>query len=138
MKRIALVLSLMIVTSVGLFAVENSNTFFPLVQSPVFTGRVQYLIVKEAPVILTEAATGTYTAACHTKRAALAVSVSQNPASFAPVFAVHLTANINVTGGGALTGSASAGTLDTPAIDSSLFAAIDSLWSTVAGCVTNP
>lgn len=138
MKRILLALVLVLVAAPLLFAVENSNTYMPLASSPTFTSRVQYILAQEAPVIEAEAATGTYTGACHTLRAGLAVRVAQSPSSFAPVFAVFLATNINVTTGGALTGTTAAGTLDTPATDAALLAAVASLWSPIAGCVTNP
>lgn len=115
---------------------ENSTTFFPLVQSPTFTGRVQYILVQEAPVIMAEASSTPATT--HAARAALAAAVAKSPATYAPVFAVHLTANVNVTSGGALTGTVAAGTLDTPATDAALLAAVASLWSTVSGVITNP
>lgn len=121
---------------VPLGAVENSNTYMPLVQSATFTGRVQYILAQEAPVILTEAATGTYTATCHTARAKLAAQVASSSSGVAPQFAVFLATNINVTTAGALTGTGS--TLDTPATDAALLAAVASLWSSLAGCVTNP
>lgn len=134
MKRTILTLALIAAATVGLFAVENSNTFMPLVQSPVFTARVQYVLAQEAPVIMAESGAIT----CHTARAALAVSIAKNPASYAAVFAVFLATNINVTSAGALTGSAAAGTLDSPVTDAAMLAAVASLWPSVAGCVTNP
>jgi hypothetical protein len=57
---------------------------------------------------------------------------------YAAGFAVYLAVDINVTTGGALTGTSSAGTLDTPATDAALLAAVSSLWSTVSGVVANP
>lgn len=139
MKRLALALLFVLAGALTAAAVENSVTFMPLTQSTQFTNRVAYIIAMEAPVIETEAQTGSYTAACHTLRANLAASVARNPADFsARVFATHLVTNINVTTAGALTGTVSAGTLDTPATDAALLAAVASLWSTVAGCITNP
>lgn len=130
-------LALLVLSSgVVLFAQQNSVTYMPLVGSARFTDRVTYIIAQQAPVIETEPATGTYSATCHTLRANLAADVARRPANYAPVFAVHLTANINVTSGGALTGAGA--TLDTPATDAALLAAVASLWSTVAGCITNP
>lgn len=136
--RLCLIVVAALVFAAPALAVENSQTFMPLVGSIQFTNRVQYILAQETPVILTEAATGTYTAGCHTLRAALAVSIARNPAGYASVFAVFLATNINVTSAGALTGSFNAGTLDTPATDAALFSAVSTLWSTVAGCVTNP
>lgn len=137
MRRLVLALGMAVLLAVGL-AADTSQTYGPLAQSPVFRMRVSFIIVTQAPVILTEAQTGTYTAACHTLRANLAAAVARNPDGYAPVFASHLVTNINVTTGGALTGSTAAGTLDTPASDASLLAAVASQWSTVAGCITNP
>lgn len=137
MKRFLIAL-LCVLVAAPLFAIENSDIYMPLVQSPVFTARAQYILAQEAPVIQVEAQTGTYTAACHTLRARLAVQVAQNPANYAPVFAVFLATNINVTTAGALTGTSAAGTLDSPVTDAALLAAVASLWSSVSGCVTNP
>lgn len=134
--RFLFTLILLVVLGAGLAAVENSNTYMPLVGSAQFTSRVSYITAMESAVILTEAQTGTYTAACHTKRAALAATVALGPAGYAPVFAVHLATNINVTSAGALTGSGQ--TLDSPITDAAMLAAVASLWSTVSGCVTNP
>lgn len=136
-KRLSLALVASLLMAVGLSA-DTSQTYSPLTQSSLFQSRVTFIITTEAPVILTEATTGSYTAACHTLRANLAASVARNPASYAPIFAAHLVTNINVTTGGALTGTLAAGTLDTPASDAALLAAIASQWSTVAGCITNP
>lgn len=143
-RRIVLALAVVLLCSVGLSAVENSLTFGPLTQSQTFRSRVTYIIAQEAPVVQIEAVAYTQpggdnhpvTAACHTLRANLAASAARNPDSYAPIFAAHLVTNINVTGGGALTGSGT--TLDTPATDAALLAAVHSLWSTVAGCITNP
>jgi hypothetical protein len=119
-------------------AQQNSLVYGPLAKSPTFQGRVVYIITTQAPVVLTEAQTGSYTAACHTLRAALAARVAASPMDFASIFAAHLVTNINVTSGGALTGTVGAGTLDTPATDAALLAAVASQWSSVAGCITNP
>ncbi len=134
MKRIGLALTFAVMASVGLLAVENSNIYMPLVQSLQFLNRVQYILAQEAPVIMAESGAIT----CHTKRAALAVSVAQNPAGYAAIFGVHLATNINVTSAGALTGTSTAGTLDSPITDAAMLAAVASIWPTVAGCVTNP
>jgi hypothetical protein len=136
-RRFLFALAVAVLCAVGLSA-DTSQTYGPLTQSPTFLSRVQFITVQQAPVVLTEAATGTYTAACHTLRANLASAVARNPATYRDVFAAHLVTNVNVTTGGALTGTLAAGTLDTPASDASLLAAVASLWSTVAGCITNP
>lgn len=138
MKRLALLVIVALIVATSAYAVENSVTFTPLLQSLEFQNRVTYIITMEAPVIETEAQTGSYTAACHTLRANLAAAVARNPPSYSPIFASHLITNVNVTTGGALTGTLLAGTLDTPATDAALLAAVASLWSTVSGCITNP
>ena len=115
---------------------ENSNIYMPLAISPVFTNRVQYILAQYAPTVLAEVSS--VPASTHQARAALAQTVARSPASMASIFAVHLCTNVNVTSGGALTGSSSAGTLDTPATDASLFAAVNAIWNTVAGIVANP
>lgn len=113
---------------------ENSITYAPLANSPLFRLRVSYVIAQEVPVVLAEAGS----VAGHTLRANLAAAAARDPTGYAPVFATHLSTNINVTSAGALTGTASAGTLDTPATDAALFAAVASLWSVVAGYIANP
>lgn len=135
MKRLLCVL-LMLGVSGSAFAVENSITYMPLTRSDRFNDRVAYILTMEAPVIEAEAATGTYTAACHTLRANLAASVARGPQGYVPIFSVHLVTNVNITSGGALTGTGN--TLDSPATDAAILAAVASLWSTVAGCITNP
>lgn len=134
MKALSLALVFVLVAVSATFASENSNIYMPLVQSPTFTNRVQYILAQEAPVILAES----NATACHSVRTALAAQIAKGPATFAPVFAVFLATNINVTTAGALTGTSAAGTLDTPATDAALLAAVASLWSSVAGCVANP
>lgn len=136
MKRIGLTIIASLLMAASVLCVENSNTYSPLLNSATFTNRVTYITVQEAAVIETEAGTGTYTAPCHTLRAGLAASLARGPQAYTPVFAAHLITNINVIGGGALTGAGL--TLDTPATDAALLASIASLWSTVAGCITNP
>ncbi len=139
MKRILLGILVALGLAASASAVENSVTFMPLTLSTQFLNRVTFIIAMEAPVIEIEAQTGSYTAACHTLRANLAAAVARNPSDFSGrVFATHLVANVNVTTAGALTGTLAAGTLDTPATDAALLAAVASLWSTVAGCITNP
>lgn len=137
MKKLTLALVVAVLMVVGLSA-DTSHTFAPLAQSPLFRSRVTWTIAFTTPVILTEAATGSYTAACHTLRANLAAAVARNPDSYAPIFASHLVTMSNVTTAGALTGTLTAGTLDTPATDAALFSAVSAVWSTVAGCITNP
>jgi hypothetical protein len=68
MRKIVSVVILVCVAVLELTA-DTSQTYSPLTQSPLFNARVQFIVTQEAPVILTEAATGTYTAACHTLRA---------------------------------------------------------------------
>jgi hypothetical protein len=117
---------------------DTSQTYAPLKGSPLFQSRVAWTIAFTSPVILTEAATGSYTASCHTLRANLAAAVARNPDAYAPIFASHLVTMSAVTTAGALTGTLTAGTLDTPATDAALFSAVTAVWSTVAGCITNP
>ena len=132
MKKTFLLLALLLAAGAIGFAQQNSNTYMPLVQSAQFTNRVQYIIAQEANAIITTEASG----ACHAVRASLATQVAKGPSSYAPVFAVFLATNINVTSAGALTGSGA--TLDTPATDAALLAAVNVIWSTIAGCITNP
>lgn len=135
--RLSLAVLFAIMLAIGVSA-DTSQTYGPLTKSPQFLLRVTFIVTQEAPVILTEAGSGSYTSSCHTLRANLAAAVARNPDSYASIFAAHLVTNVNVTSGGALTGTLAAGTLDTPATDAALLASVASLWSTVAGCITNP
>lgn len=136
-KRLSLAFVAALLMAVSLSA-DTSQTYGPLAQSPAFQSRVTWTLAFTAPVILTEAATGSYTAACHTKRAELAAQIARNPSAYAGVFAVHLSASSAVTTAGALTGTLTAGTLDSPITDAAMFSAVSAEWSTVAGCITNP
>ncbi len=145
MKRLLFTLILSF-AAVSASAQQTSVTFMPLATSPLFQSRVTYNIVLAAPLVETEAATYTQpagdthpvTATCHSLRVQLAVAVARNPSSYAQIFAVHLVTSGNINLAGALTGTAGAGTLDTPATDGALFSAINAQWSDVAGCVTVP
>lgn len=136
-RTFALALLAALLVTTALLA-DTSHTFGPLKDSPTFRSRVNFIITTQAPVILAEASTGSYTAPCHGLRANLAAAVARDPGSYAPVFAAHLVTNINVTTAGALTGTAAAGTLDSPVTDAAMLAAVASQWSTVAGCILNP
>lgn len=129
------------------FAQQTSVTYMPLTQSAQFLSRVTYNIVLTAPSIELEAQSYTaapgdshpVTNACHTLRAQMAAAIMHgNSGNFTPFFALALVTNGAVTTAGALTGSLASGTLDTPATDAALFSAINAVWSTVAGCITNP
>ena len=121
---------------IALLCAQNAVTFMPLLNSAQFLERVTYQMVLAAPVIETEAATGSYTASCHSLRARLAVQVMQAPPAFTPVFGTALVTSSAITTAGALTGAGP--TLDTPATDAALFSAVNAAWSSIAGCITNP
>ncbi len=108
---------------------EPSQIFAPLAQSPVFLGRIAFLLVMTAPVVI--AAAHAAKPIPNDRAVALAVAVAADPVRYAAVFAVHVSANVNVVLGGALIGSGL--TLDTPATDGALFAAVSVIWPTVAG-----
>lgn len=145
MKRLFLALSMLVLARPA-FAQQPSVTFMPLVASTQFLNRVQFNIVQTAPLVQVEAQAYTpasgdthpSTAVCHTLRAQLAASVARSPSAYAPIFAAHLLVNSAVTTAGALTGGGNTSILDTPATDAALFAAVASIWSTVAGCVSAP
>jgi hypothetical protein len=119
-------------------AQQTSVTYMPLIQSNQFNARVTFNITLAAPVIEVEAANATgANPACHTARVQLAARVMQSPQSYTNVFATALVTTSAITTAGALTGSLPL-TLDTPATDAALFSAINSLWSSIAGCISNP
>lgn len=116
----------------------------PLTLSQQFQNRIAFQMVLAAPAIETEAVAYTppsgdthpASGACHTRRAALAALVAQNPSTYIPIFVLHVVTSSSVTTAGALTGSGA--TLDTPATDAALFSAVNAVWSDTAGCITNP
>jgi hypothetical protein len=142
-RRFSLALLAAVLLAASVVAADVSQTYSPLAQSPLFRSRVSFTIAQQAGVVLTEAGTNVtppnvYNAVCHTLRASLAQGVARNPDGYAPVFASHLVTHINITSAGAPTGSLANGTLDSPATDAALLAAVAGLWSTVSGCITNP
>ena len=147
MRRLLLALTLLLGLPVVAAAQQTSVIYMPLTQSAQFLERVTYNIVLAAPAIELEAQAYTaapgdshpVTNACHSLRAAMAAQIMHGGSgNFAPFFALALVTNSAVTTAGSLTGSLGAGTLDSPATDAALFSAINAVWSTVAGCVTNP
>jgi hypothetical protein len=127
-----------LVTSGTAFAQQPSVTYMPLVSSTQFLNRVTFNIAQTVAGVETEAANAAgANAACHTLRVQLAVRVASNPAGFAPTFAIQLVTTGAITTAGALTGAYPL-TLDSPATDGAIFSAIGAMWSTIAGCVTNP
>lgn len=147
MKKLLRTLAVLAVVlfAVPCFAQQTSVVYMPLVTSPQFLNRVVFQITLETPLVQVEAVAYTpasgdthpATPTCHTARVQLAQSVARNPAAYASIFAIHLVTTSNVTTAGALTGSLTAGTLDTPATDAALFSAVSAIWSNVAGCITN-
>jgi hypothetical protein len=143
LKRLILVGAFMALAT-PVWAQQPSVTYMPLTQSQQFLNRVIFNIVQTAPLIEVEAANYTpaggdthpATAACHSKRAILAAGVASHAQDFALVFAQNLVTTSNITTAGALTGAGA--TLDTPATDGALFSAVAAVWSTIAGCITNP
>lgn len=145
MKKLLLALSLLLLAA-PVFAQNTSTTQMALVNSPVFTNRLQYLMVQQAVTVLTEAASDAvnadtfarYTAGCHTLRAAYANTVIQFPAEMAAKASVMITgANF---AGGVIVGTATGSGLlaDSSANDSSVAKAITDSWNALAKCVTNP
>lgn len=132
MKKVCIVVALLC-ACVSLSA-DNSQTFMPLVSSPQFLNRSTYLIAQEAAAVLSEV----NTTPCHATRVSLAIQAARSPAGLSPIASVFLVSNINVTSAGALTGTLVAGTLDTPATDAALFAALDLSWNAMAGCIVHP
>lgn len=146
MKRLLWMLPLAVVMLSAIVSAQNtSTTQMQLVNSPVFTNRLQYLMTQRAAVVLFEAATHDnannnldYDAACHTKRANYAVYVIGNPAGAASVAAV-LVSGANYSGAvivGTVTGSGS--TADSSATDTAIDVALQNQWNTLSKCVTTP
>lgn len=145
MKRILFGL-VFVLTAIPAFAQNVSTSQMTLVNSAVFTNRLQYLMAQQASAVLTEAQSDAvnadtfarYTAVCHGYRVILAQGVLQSPAGWASAAAV-LISGANFSGGvivGTVTGSGS--TADSSANDTALAKAITDSWNTLAKCVTNP
>lgn len=145
MKRILLILALLVV-AIPVDAQNTSTTQMQLVNSAVFTNRLQYLMVQQASAVLIEASSDNsnpdtfarYSASCHTLRYQYAQQVLGGPASMASQASV-LIASANFSGGvivGTVTGSAP--NFDSSANDTALAKAIADSWNTLSRCVTNP
>lgn len=135
MKKILFV-TIFLACANAVSAQQTSVTYMPLTNSQQFQNRIAFNILLTAPVIETEAAGTGGSNACHTARAQLAAAVMRSPTQYITIFSLVIVTTSQVTTAGALTGSGN--TLDTPATDAALFAAIGSSWSNVAGCITNP
>lgn len=107
----------------------QSTDQMALVASPVFTARMQYLMVQQASVVLSETGVGT----THAARARYAASVVLAPASFASVAAVMVVGGINLTSA-AITGVAP--NVDSAATDAQVLSQIATFWSKLAGIDT--
>lgn len=127
-------------------AQNTSPTQMQLVNSPVFTNRLQYLMAQQAQTVLAEAQTVSgnpnanfnYTAACHTLRYGFAQAVLANPAYQASQASV-LVSGANFSGAvivGTVTGSGS--TADSTASDTAVATAIQNDWNALSKCVINP
>lgn len=143
MKSIILAACLILLLPLSVFAQTLSSvTVVPLTQSQQFLNRILFQILLAAPpisievVAYTPAAGDTHpaSAACHSKRAALAAAVGQNPSAYVLIFAQHIVTTGNVTTAGALTGQGA--TTDSPATDAALFSAVNAVWSDTSGCVS--
>jgi hypothetical protein len=141
LRNASLAAVLLALVGVGLSA-DTSQTYGPLASSAQFQMRVAFALAQQSAVVLTEAQTAVspnpYNAPCHSLRTALAAQVARNPQSYAPIFAQHLAAHVNITTAGALTGTLTAGTLDSPANDAVVLSAVANVWNPVSGCISNP
>jgi len=147
MRTRLLILTLLLalaVPAVPVHAQNTSTTMMALVSSPQFTNRLQYLGAQVAKEVLEEAASASangvipaYTAACHTRRVALARAFLIGPAGYASISAV-LIVGVNVSGAvivGTATGSGA--TADSSASDGSIQQAYRVIWNALSGCATN-
>lgn len=144
----------LLLTAPLLAQTPTSTLQMQLVNSSVFTNRVQYLMVQQARTVMLESAsdathngsdTGAnatdlnYNAACHTLRATYAKTVIQFPPEYSAKASVLIVSGNfadAVIVGATISGSGS--TADTAATDTALLNAIKHNWSTFSGCVTNP
>lgn len=146
MNRLLIACGCVLVWAAPVCAQNTSTTQMQLVNSAQFTNRLQYLIVQQAQMVLTEPANDAsnvdtfarYTAGCHTLRTNYAIQVIGNPGLMASGASV-LIAGGNFSGGvivGTVTGTGS--TADSSANDTALAKAITDSWNTLAKCVANP
>lgn len=146
MKKLLFAVILLLLTAAPAFAQNTSTTQMQLVNSPVFTNRLQYLMAQQAQTVLVEVQTVSgnpnanfnYTAACHTLRYGFAQAVLANPAYQASQASV-LISGANFSGAvivGTVTGSGS--TADSSATDTAVATAIQNDWNTLSRCVINP
>ena len=144
MRRMMLALTVAVLMAGGLLSAQaqTSTTQMVLVNSAVFTTRLQYLMSQVAVEVLAEAHNGAsaspihYDTNCHSLRANYAKAVIGAPAQQASVAAV-LVAGANFQGGvivGTVTGSGA--TADSTANDTAVTTALKNLWNALSGCDT--
>ncbi len=146
MKKLVLTVAVAVLMLAGVvFAQNTSTTQMQLVNSTVFTNRLQYNgsvvmaeVLAEAQSAAANGVIPAYTAACHTKRAVYASNFLLSPASYSSQSAV-LISSANISGAvivGTVTGSGP--TADSTATDGALQQAYRVFMNTFAGCVINP
>lgn len=107
----------------------ESTTQMQLVASALFLNRMQYLLVQQALVVLSEA----LATAHHAARARYAGVIVSQPASQAAIAAVMVVGGVNLTSE-AITGSGA--TADTTATDAEMLSQIATFWNALAGIDT--
>lgn len=147
MRRFIVTLAFALVLPVVADAQNQSTTQMQLVQSPIFTTRLQYLGWQVAQEVLVEAATASavgpipaYTAPCHTRRVVFAQRFINSPTQGASEIAVGIS-GVNVSGAvivGSVTSTGTPPVIDSSATDGAIQQAIRVLWNPFSGCATNP
>ena len=128
MRKWLLAIVTIFVLATPAWAVNESTTQMTLVASPVFTTRLQYLMVQQARTVLAETGVG-LTHAC---RARYANGVVMDPARTASIGAVMIVGGVNLIG--TVTGSGA--TADSTASDAAILSQIATFWTGLSGCDT--
>ena len=128
MRKWLLAIVTIFVLATPAWAVNESTTQMTLVASPVFTTRLQYLMVQQARTVLAETGVG----ATHACRARFANGVVMDPARTASIGAVMIVGGVNLIG--TVTGSGA--TADSTASDAAILSQIATFWTGLSGCDT--
>jgi hypothetical protein len=117
--------------AVSINAQNTATVQMQLVNSPVFTNRIQFLLTQQAVTVMSEPiATG---GACHGARLNYAGRVISNPAAMTPVASVVIVTGTNLTSV-AVTGSGV--TADSAATDAAIASQISTFWNALSNCGT--
>jgi uncharacterized membrane protein YbaN (DUF454 family) len=128
MRRLILTLAFLTLAA-PLFAQNTATVEMQLVNSPVFTTRIQYLLAQQAVIVLAEPKA----TVCHPYRVQFGQQVIANPATVAGTSSVTIASGTNLTSV-AVTGTGL--TADSAATDAAIASQIATYWNALSRCET--